>query len=122
MQKFRYAEYEEIEQNFRLSFDGENTLQTLVKGKKSIIRKLQKIEPSLVKQEDLLTHAEELGIELMQDESGAIIIMDDKDLAKFLNLLNYDYVESSLTGQRYEIVRKKLLKPEDEEENLLKQI
>lgn len=109
----------EIERNFRLSFDGGNNMQTLIKGKKSIIKKLQKIDPTAIKQDELLTHAEDLGIELMQDESGAIIIMDDKDLIKFVNLLNDDYVESALTGQRYEIVRKKLLKPEEEDEAML---
>jgi hypothetical protein len=113
---------EEIERNFRLTYDGENNLQTLVQGKKSMIKKLQKLDVTAIKQDELLSHAEELGIELMQDESGAIILMDDKDMAKFINLLNDDYVESSLTGQRYEIVRKKPLKPEDEEENLLKQV
>ncbi len=111
----------EIEQNFKLNFDGENTMQTLIKGKKSIIKKLQKLDVQAVKQDELLAHAEELGIELMQDESGAIIIMDDKDLIKFVNLLNDDYVESSLTGQRYEIVRKKPLKIEEDEERLLLQ-
>lgn len=114
---------EEIERNFKLTFDGENNMQTLVKGKKSIVKKLQKIDPTAVKQDDLLSHAEEMGVELMQDDSGAIIIMDDKDLTKFVNLLNDDYIESPLTGERYEIVRKKPLKPEEaDEENLLKQI
>lgn len=112
----------EIEDNFKLSFDGENNMQTLVAGKKSLIRKLQKIDPGAVSQDDLLAHGEEMGIELMQDDRGAIIIMDDKDLTKFINLLNDDYIESPLTGQRYEIVRKKPLKLDDEEESLLKQL
>jgi hypothetical protein len=110
---------EEIERNFRLTYDGENTLQTLVKGKKSIIKKLQKLDVTAIKQDELLSHAEELGVDLMQDESGRIILMDDKDLAKFVNLLNDDYVESSLTGQRYEIVRKKPLKLDDDDETKL---
>ena len=113
---------QELERNYRLSYDGENTLQTLVKGKRSIIKKLQKMDTSAIKQEELLEHAEELGVELMQDDAGRIILMDDKDLAKFVNLLNDDYMESALTGQKYEITGKKLLKPEDEEENLLKQL
>lgn len=113
----------EIEANFRLSFDGDNTLQTLIKDKKSLIKKLQKIEPGAVRQEEIMQHAEDLEIDLMQDESGAIIIMDDKDLAKFINLMNDDYVESALTGQRYEILKKKLLKPDDDEETkLLKEV
>ncbi len=113
----------EIEANFKLSFDGENNLQTLIKDKNSLIKKLQKIVPGSVRQEELLQHAEDLEIDLMQDEAGAIIIMDDKDLAKFINLLNDDYHESALTGQRYEIIKKKLLKPEDDEETkLLKEV
>lgn len=51
----------------------------------------------------------------MTDDDGAIIIMDSKDLNKFVNLLNDDYVESALTGNRYEIKSKKLLKYEGEE-------
>lgn len=106
---------EEINANFRLSFpDGEN-LQTMIASKKGAVKKLQKINPTAVKQEQLLEHANELGVDLMEDDSGAIIIMDEKDLGKFVNLLNDDYMESPLTGQRYEIIKKKLLKPDDDE-------
>jgi hypothetical protein len=100
---------EEIEANFKLSFPENMDMNSLVKGKKSIINKLQKIEPSNIKQEALLDHAEEIGIELMTDDSGAIIIMDENDLKKFVNLLNDDYVESQLTGLKYEIRSKKVI-------------
>lgn len=99
-----------IEANFKLSFAEGFSLQAMVKGKPSTIKKLQNIEPSLVKQQDLIDHAEELGIDLMIDETGAIIIMDDRDLVKFVNLLNDDYVESNMTGLRYEIKSKRILK------------
>ena len=113
----------EILENFKLSFDEGLDMNTLIKGKPSLIKKLQKIEPGLVRQEELMNHAGELEIDLMEDNNGAIIIMDDKDLSKFINLLNDDYHESALTGQRYEIVKKKLLKPEDDEETkLLKEV
>lgn len=104
----------QIEANFKLSFADEQTLQGMVKESKSVITKLQKLDPSQIKQEDLLNHADEMGIELMQDEDGAIIIMNAADLNKFVNLLNDDYVESDLTGLRYEIKSKKLLKPSEE--------
>lgn len=104
---------EEINANFRLSFPDGESLQTMVASKKGAVKKLQKIDPGAVKQEQLLEHANELGVELMEDDSGAIIIMDEKDLGKFVNLLNDDYMESALTGQRYEIIKKKLLKPEE---------
>lgn len=105
-----------IQANFRLSFPEGLTMQHLVAGKKSTIKKLQNIDPTAVKQQELMDHAEELGIDLMEDESGAIIIMDGKDMDKFVNLLNDDYIESNLTGQRYEIIRKKPIKPPKEEE------
>ncbi len=111
----------EIEEHFKLSFAEGLSLQSLVKGKQATIKKLQKIEPSQIKQDDLVDHAEELGIDLMLDESNAIIIMDDRDLTKFVNLLNDDYIESPLTGLRYEIKSKRLLKPPSDEE-LLKTI
>lgn len=102
---------QEIAANFRLVFAEGQSLQNLVAGKKSTIKKLQKIEVTRVKQEELMEHANELGIDLMEDDSGAIIIVDDKDMDKFVNLLNDDYMESALTGERYEIIKKKPLKP-----------
>lgn len=111
----------EIEQYFRLSFSEGVSLQSLVKGNKPIVKKLQKVEPSQIKQDDLVDHAEELGVPIMIDENGAIIIMDEKDMTRFVNLLNDDYVESPLTGLRYEIKAKRILKPADEDD-LLKEV
>lgn len=113
----------EIEANFRLSFAEGLTINNLIKGRKSTIKKLQKIEPTLMTQEQLLDHAEEIGVELMTDDSGAIIIMDEKDLVKFVNLLNDDYMESAVTGLKYEIKSKKPLKePEGKDDSLLIQM
>ena len=111
----------EIAENFKLSFVDGISLEEMVKGKKALVNKLQKINPLMVKQEALLDHAEELDISLMTDDSGAIIIMDGQDLNRFINLLNDDYIESPLTGERYEIKSKKPLKPAEEDE-LLKQV
>lgn len=105
----------EIAANFKLSFPEGQSLQTLVADKKSLIKKLQKLDTTRVSQEQLIDHANELGIDLMEDDAGAIIIMDDKDMGKFVNLLNDDYMESALTGERYEIIKKKLLRPNDDE-------
>lgn len=99
----------QIEANFKLSFADDQTLQTIVRESKTLIGKLQKVDPDAIKQEDLLNHADELGIELLVDDDGAIIIMSPADLSKFVNLLNDDYIESNLTGLRYEIKSKKLL-------------
>ena len=70
----------------------------------------------------MIDHSDDMGVGLMTDDSGAIIMMDDRDVTRFVNLLNDDYIESPVTGQRYEIIKKKLLKPADEEEILGREI
>jgi hypothetical protein len=77
----------EINANFRLSFPEGQNLNTMIQGKRASIKKLQKIDPAAIKQEELLNHANELDIDLMEDDTGAIIMMDDKDVSKFVNLL-----------------------------------
>jgi hypothetical protein len=62
-----------------------------------------------------------MEVGLMEDDAGKIIIMDDKDLSRFVNLLNDDYYESPMSGTRYEITGKREMKPPDEEE-MLKQV
>ncbi|HUS26764.1 MAG TPA: Kiwa anti-phage protein KwaB-like domain-containing protein [Nevskiaceae bacterium] len=106
----------EIEARFSLSFAEGLDLQSAIKDSKATINKLQKIELGDLKQEQLIDHAEELGINLMTDESGAIIIMNQKDLNTFVSLLNDDYVESNLTGIRYEIQRKRPLRPAESDD------
>jgi hypothetical protein len=107
----------EIQERFKLVFAEGEDLQSLVKGNKSLINKLQKLDFSDdLKQDQIMDHGDEMGLGLMSDEDGATIIETPKDLAKFINLLNDDYVESNLTGQRYEIKNKHVLKPTDDNE------
>lgn len=107
-----------IAQNFKLSITPDQTVEEMLKGKKSIMTKLQKVDPTGISQQDLMNHSEELDLPLMTDDNGAIIIMDSKDLSVFVNLLNEDYVESSLTGARYEITGKKPLKVAEDTDQL----
>lgn len=116
------AKVAEIESNFNLTFDQGVNMNMLVQGKKSLIKKLQKLDTTALKQEDVMNQAEELDIDLMEDDNGSIIIMDEKDLTKFVNLLNEDYIESPVTGLKYEIIRKKPLKLGDPEDNLLREV
>ena len=101
----------EIEQNFKLKFPEGMTFDALVRDTKSLVSKLQKVNVGLVTQDQVIEQADEMGLELMTDENtGEIIIMDAKDAAKFVNLLNDDYVTSDMTGIRYELKGKKELK------------
>ena len=105
----------DIQQRYRLSFPEGVDLASLVRDRKKTITKLQKLELGDMTQEQVLSYADDMQLDLMSDDSGAIIIMDGNDLDTFVNLINEDYVESQLTGRRYEIRSKKLLgEPEGE--------
>ena len=105
----------EIEDAYKLSFPEGLTLDALLEEKKPLVKKLQNIEIGEMKQDQLLDYADEMQLELMTDDQGKIIIMDDKDLSMFVNLLSEDYFVSPVNGRRYEIKSKKLLdEPEGE--------
>lgn len=103
------AKVKEIEQRYNLSFPDGLDLQMLVRDKKKIVNKLQKMEIGVISQEKAIEYADDMALELMTDEAGAIIIMDGNDLDTFVNLINEDYITSEITGKRYEIKSKKLL-------------
>ena len=105
----------EIMEAYGLSFPEGVGLNALLKGKKQLIQKLQKLEVGKVTQEKALEYAEDMDLELMPDDQGKIIIMDDKSLTTFVNIINEDYWESPLTGERYEIIKKRPLKQSDDE-------
>ncbi|MDB5177850.1 MAG: hypothetical protein JWO61_233 [Candidatus Saccharibacteria bacterium] len=106
---------EEIEKIYKLSFPDGLDLQSLVRERKKIVTKLQKLEIGEVSQEQALEYADTMQLELMTDDAGAIIIMDGNDLDMFVNLINEDYITSEVTGKRYEIKSKKPLdEPEGE--------
>lgn len=106
----------EISQKYKLSFPEGLDLQTLVRERKSTANKLQKMDDiGGIPQEKVVEYADEMQLELMTDDSGAIIIMDGNDLDMFVNLINEDYITSDITGKRYEIKSKKLLDEPDGE-------
>jgi hypothetical protein len=100
---------EEIEKQYKLSFPDGLDLQTLVRDRKKIVNTLQKMEIGAITQKQAVEYADEMQLELMTDDAGAIIIMDGNDLDTFVNLINEDYITSEITGKRYEIKSKKLL-------------
>ncbi len=99
----------EIEKLYKLSFPDGMDLQSLVRDRKKTVNKLQKLEVGLITQEQAVEYADEMQLELMTDDTGAVIIMDGNDLDMFVNLINEDYITSTVTGKRYEVKSKKLL-------------
>lgn len=111
--KFAVAEekIKEIEEHFKLKFPDGMTFDALVRDTPSLVSKLQKLELGNITQDQVIEHAEEMSLELMTDDAvGAIILMDAKDAAKFVNLINDDYVTSDMTGTKYELKGKKELR------------
>lgn len=109
---------EAILEKYDLVFAEGEDMQSMVKGDKGLINKLQKLELNDdITKDKIIDHGEELDVSLMTDETGAIIIENVKDLRKFVNLLNDDYVESNLTGIRYEIKNKRELRPVKDSDN-----
>ena len=106
----------ELQKKYKLSFAEGLTLDALLQDRKPLLKKVQGIVvEEAMAQKDLIDYADEVQVELMTDDDGSIIIMDDKDLTMFVNLLNEDYFVSPVTGQRFEAKGKKLLaEPEGE--------
>ncbi len=110
------AKAKELTEKYQLSFAEGLTLDSLLQDKKPVLKKLQAMEISeQMAQKDLVNYADEMQLELMTDDDGSIIIMDDKDLTMFVNLLNEDYYISPVNGLRYEIKSKKLMNAPDGE-------
>lgn len=110
------AKAKELEEKYKLSFAEGLTLNTLLQDKKPLVKKLQAMDiKEEMSQKQLVEYSDEMQLDLMTDDDGSIIIMDDKDLTMFVNLLNEDYYVSPVNGKRYEIKSKKLLgEPEGE--------
>lgn len=106
----------EIMETYGLSFPEGVGLNALLKGKKQLIQKLQKLEVGKVSQAKALEYAEDMDLELLPDDQGKIIILDEKSLTTFVNIINEDYWESPLTGERYEIIKKRPLRVKNDEE------
>ena len=110
------AKAKELTEKYKLSFAEGLTLDSLLQDKKPVLKKLQAMDiAEEMPQDKLIDYADDMQLELMTDDDGSIIIMDDKDLTMFVNLLNEDYYVSPVNGRRYEIKSKKLLGEPDGE-------
>ena len=120
--KFAVAEekIKEIEKHFKLKMPDGMTLSDLARDNKTLINKLQKVDPEMTTQEKLVDQADEMELELMSDEAtGEIILMDAKDATKFVDLLNDDYLTSQMTGVKYIVKSKKPLHDEGDKDPLV---
>lgn len=100
----------ELQKKYKLSFSEGLTLDALLQDRKPLLKKVQAWDlDEEMNQDQLIDYADKMELELMTDDDDSIIIMDDKDLTMFVNLVNEDYYVSPVNGKRYEIKSKKLL-------------
>ncbi len=110
------AKAKELTEKYKLSLVEGLTLDALLQDRKLLVKKLEAMDiAEEMSQEQLIDYADEMQLDLMTDDDKSIIIMDDKDLTMFVNLLSEDYYVSPVNGRRYEIKSKKLLGEPDGE-------
>ncbi len=108
------AKARELQEKYKLSFAEGLTLNVLLQDKKPLLKKIQAVDINeAMTQEQLIDYADEMQLDLMTDDDKSIIIMDDKDLNMFVNLVSEDYFVSPVSGLRYEIKSKKLMGESD---------
>lgn len=80
-----------------------------IRDKGSNIKKLLDVDlNSLPDQDTLLDIADTMAVDLMTDDNGAIILFDNADVTKLLDLINDNYLKSE-TGKHYLAKSKKPL-------------
>lgn len=80
-----------------------------IRDKGTNIKKLLDVDVnSLPDQDMLLDIADEMAVDLMTDDNGAIILFDSADVGKLLDLINDNYLKSE-TGRHYLAKSKKPL-------------
>lgn len=103
-----------IDKHYKLSFPDLIHEISFACTKASTMKKLLAVDTdNLMSQEQVLQTADEMQIELMTDDKGAIIIMDDNDAGTFLDIVNDNYVRG-MTGQSYLAKSKKSLELAEE--------
>lgn len=91
-----------IDKHFRLSMPTTiNEFAFFAETKSSNVKKLLEVNvDDLMSQEQVIETADEMQIEIMTDDNGAIILMDGNDVGIFLDIINDNYVRG-VTGHSY---------------------
>lgn len=105
-----------IDKHFKLSFSSVliPEVSLLARERPVLLKKLLAIDTdNLMSQSQVMDTIDEMQIELMTDDAGAIIFMDSNDLGIFLDIIGDNYVRS-VAGNSYLAKSKKALDVGDE--------
>lgn len=106
------AKGDEISKQFKLSTpDLFSDISFMCQPYPYLVKKLIECDPTLMTQEQVIQIIDDMEIELMTDDEGAIILMDQHDAGTFLDILNDNYLKS-MTGNTYISKSKKPYQPE----------
>lgn len=106
-----------IDKHFKLSFSSVliPEVSLLARERPALLKKLLAIDTdNLMSQSQVMDTIDEMQIELMTDDAGAIIFMDSNDLGTFLDIVGDNYVRS-VAGNSYLAKSKKPLDVGNEE-------
>ncbi|MBR5408369.1 DUF4868 domain-containing protein [Candidatus Saccharibacteria bacterium] len=107
----------QLQEKYKLKLSEGLTLNEMLQDRKPLLKKVQAFDlENEMSQEQLIDYADKMDLELLAGEDGYIDILDEKELTKFVNLVNEDYYISPVNGRRYEIKSKKLLEDDAGEE------
>lgn len=101
---------EAISKHYRLNLpDLFNDFAVMARSRKSTLKKLLDVNTeTMPDQETVLEIADEMQVQLMSDDNGAIILYDPTDLGTFLDIINDNYLQSP-AGKHYLAKSKKPL-------------
>lgn len=64
----------------------------LAQNSKAAMKKLSEVDPNAMNQDQVLEAIDEYGVPLMIDDAGAIILMGETDVVRFLDVLSDNYL------------------------------
>lgn len=105
-----------LDKHFKFNFTSTTVpeIAFIARESSTLIKKLLQVDvDNLITQEQVLEVVEDMDIELMVDDSGAIIFMEGADVGTFLDIVNDNYLRSPI-GNEYLAKSKK---PINEKEN-----
>lgn len=94
----------EFVKKFKVSVNSDigGGLENILRDSDALLNKFLKTDIANAMPVDKVVEvSDDMGLELMQDDDGAIIIMDKTDMNKMLDIINDNYYESNATGNHY---------------------
>lgn len=92
----------EFAKKFRINVSSNMTgIESFFRESKPLLNKFLKTDIKSVDQSKVMDVANDMGLDLMESDDGAVILQDKTDLNKVLDIINDNYFEGHTTGNLY---------------------